>query len=115
MNPGPTGAAGQDEPRKTIQNKSYTDDSLPHQPSLKDIMSEIRDFRTDVSTKLADLKTYVAAQKEELISLKQTVNELQRDNNIFVTKTGQPRGTKQWKQHNSQGCPRNSRRNMGPI
>ena len=47
-------------------------------------MSEIRDFRKDVSAKLADLKTDVAAQKEELTSLKQTVNELQHDNNILV-------------------------------
>ena len=47
-------------------------------------MSEIRDFRKDVSTKLADLKTDVATQKEELTSLKQTVNELQRDNDILV-------------------------------
>ena len=84
MNPGPTGVAGQDEPRKTRQNRSSTDDSLPNQPSLKDVMSEIRDFRKDVSTKLADLKTDVAAQKEELTSLKQRVNELQHDNNILV-------------------------------
>ena len=65
MNPGPTGAAGQDEPRKTRQNRSSTDDSLPNQPSLKDVMSEIRDFRKNLSTKVADLMTDVAAQKEE--------------------------------------------------
>ena len=69
MNPGPTRVAGQDEPRKTRQNRSSTDDSLPNQPSLKDVMSEIRDFRKDVSTKLADLETDVVAQKEELTSL----------------------------------------------
>ena len=77
MNPGPTGVAGQDEPRKTKQNSRSTDDSLPNQLSLKDVMSEIRDFRKDVSTELADLKTDVAAQKEEF-------NELQRDNDILV-------------------------------
>ena len=43
-------------------------------------------FSKDVSTKLTVPQTDVAAQKEQLTSLKQTVNDLQRDKTPFKNK-----------------------------